>query len=129
MSGDSLKQQGVVMSIIDGSSPGNQALVARVKAILLQPKTEWLVIDAEPATVKSLYTEYACILALIPAVCGLIGGLLISGMVGGLLGGLFGGALLVWTLVGAILGYVLGLVGLYVTALIIDALAPSFDGE
>ena len=43
------------------------ALVDRVKNILLSPRTEWPVIDAEPATVASLYTGYIMPLAAIPA--------------------------------------------------------------
>ena len=42
-------------------------LVERVKAILLRPREEWRVIDGEPADLKTLYTNYLCILALIPA--------------------------------------------------------------
>jgi hypothetical protein len=113
------------MSIIEGSSPGNRALVERVKAILTKPKTEWLVIDAEPATVQGLYIGYACILAAIPAVCGLIGGQVFGY-------GAFGITVrppLIGAVVGAIVSYVLNLAMIYVLALIADALAPSFDGQ
>ena len=48
--------------------------VARVKAILLTPKTEWSVIDGrEPAMPTTLFTNYVAILAAIPAVASLIG--------------------------------------------------------
>ena len=43
-------------------------LIARVKNILLTPKTEWPVIAAEPDTVQGLYKNYIMILAAIPAV-------------------------------------------------------------
>ena len=33
-------------------------LIARVKAILLTPKTEWPVIAGEPTTVADLYKDY-----------------------------------------------------------------------
>ena len=49
------------------------ALVDRVKNILLSPRTEWPVIDAEPATVASLYTGYIMPLAAIPVICQAIG--------------------------------------------------------
>ena len=49
------------------------SLVARVKAILLTPRTEWPVIEGEPATVASLYTGYIIPLAAIPAVASFIG--------------------------------------------------------
>ena len=43
-------------------------LIARVKNILLTPKTEWPVIAAEPETVAGLFTNYILILSAIPAV-------------------------------------------------------------
>ena len=49
------------------------SLVNRVKAILTQPKSEWQVIDGEPATVCSIYMGYIVPLALIPAICGAFG--------------------------------------------------------
>ena len=91
-------------------------LVARVQAILLNPKTEWPVIEREPGEVGFLFTNYVAILAAIPAVCGFVGLLIIGGS-------LFSG------LLGAIVGYILAFVGVYVMALIIDALAPSFNGQ
>jgi hypothetical protein len=113
------------MSIIEGGSPERQALIARVKNILTRPKAEWLVIDAEPATVNGLYTGYACILAAIPAVATLIGGQVFGH-------GAFGVTYrppLIGALATTVVSYVLSLVMVYVLALIIDALAPSFDGS
>lgn len=92
-------------------------LMARVKAILLTPKTEWPVIAGEPATVKSLYTGYILILAAIPPIFTFIRHSLF-GYSG------FGAA------IGAlILGYIVALVVVYVVALIINALAKTFGGE
>lgn len=99
-------------------------LIARVKSILLTPKSEWPVIAAEPATVKGLYTGYIMILAAIPAVFGFIKGSLIGHSV-------FGVSVstpLLAGLVAMVVGYVLSLVMLYVVALIINALAPTFGG-
>ena len=96
-------------------------LVARVQAILLNPKTEWPVIEREPGEVGFLFTNYVAILAAIPAVCGFVGTSIVG--VGGYRAGLFSG------LLGAIVGYILAFVGVYVMALIIDALAPSFNGQ
>ncbi|MDA8110735.1 MAG: hypothetical protein M0015_19255 [Betaproteobacteria bacterium] len=48
-------------------------LVDRAKNILLQPKAEWPVIEREQTDAKALYQNYILILALIPAVAGLIG--------------------------------------------------------
>src|SRR5436305_3789853 len=96
-------------------------LVARVQAILLYPKSEWLVIEREPGDLGFLFTNYVAILAAIPAVCGFIGRSIVG--VGGYRAGLFSGLLI------AIVGYVLTFVGVYVMALIINALAPSFNGQ
>ncbi len=43
-------------------------LVARAKAILLSPKTEWPVIAGEPTTVADLYKGYAIWLPTIPVI-------------------------------------------------------------
>jgi hypothetical protein len=96
-------------------------LVARVQAILLNPKTEWPVIEREPGDVGFLFTNYVAILAAIPAVCGFVGRSIVG--VGGYRAGFFSG------LFGAIVSYILTFVGVYVMALIIDALAPSFNGQ
>lgn len=101
------------------------SLVDRAKNIILQPKQEWQVIDAEPTTVGDLYKGYIIPLSAIPPLASLIGwsvfGLRLP----------FVGTIRVpiGTLVGrTVLQYVLGLVTVYVLALIIDALAPSFGG-
>jgi hypothetical protein len=96
-------------------------LVERVKNILLTPKTEWPVIDRESGDTAFLFTNYVAILAAIPAVCGFIGASIIG--VAGYRSGFFGG------LMSAIISYILAFVGVYVMALIIDALAPSFGGR
>jgi len=100
-------------------------MIARVKAILLTPKTEWPVIAAEPATVADLYKNWIVILAAIPAVAGFIKGSIIGTTFLGVTyrAGIGAG------LTGAIVGYALGLAMAYVMALIIDALAPNFGGE
>ena len=48
-------------------------LVERVKAILLQPNSEWPVIEREPGDAGYLFSNYVAILAAIPPVCGFIG--------------------------------------------------------
>jgi hypothetical protein len=53
-------------------------LVARVKAILMSPRTEWPLIAAEPTTVADLYKNYIAILAAIPVIAGFIKGSLIG---------------------------------------------------
>ena len=43
-------------------------IIARARAILLTPRTEWPVIAAEPDTIGGLYSGYIMIMAAIPAV-------------------------------------------------------------
>ncbi|ANC52854.1 MAG: hypothetical protein ACJAVC_000015 [Brevundimonas sp.] len=96
------------------------ALVARVKGILLQPKSEWLKIDGEFATTKSLFTRYAMILAAIGPVCSLLGGQLMP---------IMGVKLsIVGAIVVALVSYGMSLLGVFLLGLIINALAPNFGG-
>ena len=100
------------------------SLMSRVKAILLTPRTEWPVIEGEPATIASLYTGYIIPLAAIPALASFIGLSLVGVH-------MLGVSVLVPIGVGirgAIVRYALSLVATYVLALIIDALAPTFGG-
>ena len=98
-------------------------LFERAKNILVTPKTEWEVIKGEQATTMDLFTKYAMILAAIPAIATFIG----QSIVGISLGpfGSFkmpiGNGILY-----AVLQYVLTLVGVYLSAFVVDALAPSF---
>jgi hypothetical protein len=100
-------------------------LVDRVKRILLSPRTEWEVIDAEQTTPAALYTGYIAPLAAIGPIAGLIGYTVFGVPVPiGTIRVPLGSAL-----TGAVLGYVLTLAGTYILALIIDALAPTFNGQ
>jgi hypothetical protein len=101
-------------------------LVDRVKRILLSPRTEWETIDAEQTTPAALYTGYVMPHAAIGPVAQMIGNT-VFGIPIPFLGTYrvpFGSAL-----TGAIVAYVLTLAATYVLALIIDALAPTFNGQ
>lgn len=100
------------------------SLVDRVKNILTKPRETWPAIAAEPASVQSIYTNYVMILAAIPAIAGFIGLSLVG--VGGF--GVSFRVPLVIGLVQMVVGYVLSLVMVFVLALIVDALAPTFGG-
>ena len=100
-------------------------IVERIKAILTTPRTEWPAAAAEPATVQNLYAGYIAIVAALPIIAGFIKGSLIGA-------GAFG--ITVRTpigmgIVGMVLHYVLVLAIVYVVALIINALAPTFGGQ
>lgn len=100
-------------------------ITERVKAILTTPRTEWPVVAAEPATVGSLYSNYILIVAALPAIAQFIKGSLIG--VGGF--GITVRTPIAMGLVGMVLQYLLSLVVVYVVALIINALAPTFGGQ
>ena len=100
-------------------------IIERIKAILTTPRTEWPAAAAEPATVQSLYAGYIAIVAALPIIAGFIKGSLIGTSAFGIT---------VRTpigmgIVGMVLHYVLALVIVYVVALIINALAPTFGGQ
>lgn len=100
------------------------ALIQRVQDILLKPKETWPAIAQEPASVASIYNNWVIYLAAIPAIAGFIGLSLVG------IGGFgFGFRVPIVTgLVNMVVGYVLSLVMVFVLALIVDALAPTFGG-
>jgi hypothetical protein len=101
-------------------------LVQRVKQILLSPRTEWQVIEAEPTTTAELYKTYIIPLAAIGPISQVIG-YSVFGITVPFVGTYrvpIGSAIS-----GALVAYVLTLAGTYVLALIIDGLAPTFNGQ
>jgi hypothetical protein len=101
-------------------------IVERVKAILLTPKSEWLVIERESGDPTYLFTNYVAILAAIPALCGFIGTSIIGislPVIGTVRVGIGSG------IASAIVNYLLAFVMVYVMGLIIDALAPTFNEQ
>jgi hypothetical protein len=100
------------------------SLISRVQNILLKPKDEWGVIDAEPATIGGIYTSYVVILAAIGPLALLIG----QQLIGISFLGVTYKPSPAYSIGQAVLTYVLSLVSVYVCALVIDALAPSFGG-
>jgi hypothetical protein len=95
-------------------------IVKRIEGILLRPQEEWLRIKSEPTTTARLFRSYILLLAAIPAVFQLLERVLIEKlpMVGH------------WpvgrALISAVVSYVLDLATIYVFALVIDELAPTF---
>lgn len=101
-------------------------LVDRAKRILMSPRTEWEVIDTEPTTAAQLFTGYAMPLAAIGPIAQLIGYSVFGITVP------FAGTYRVpigSAITSALVMYVLALAGTYVLGLIIDALAPTFNGQ
>jgi hypothetical protein len=100
-------------------------IVDRVKNILLTPASEWEVIKGEEYSVSDLFRQYAFIMAAIPAVAGFIGYTIFGVSWGFETYRPPFGASLKW----AIAMYILSLVGVYIIAFIMDALAPTFGSS
>ena len=101
-------------------------LSERVKGILLNPKQEWQTISKETTAIQELYKTYVAILAAIGPVASIIGMSIVGISIP------FAGSFRVsifTSISSAIVHYILTLVGVYVLALIIDALAPTFSGQ
>lgn len=100
-------------------------MIDRAKNILLTPKQEWPVIEPEPTTPGQLYTGYVIPLAALSAVLTLIRMSVIGVSVpylGTIRQPFFSGLLY------AIVTFGFSLLGLYLVALIINGLAPTFAG-
>jgi hypothetical protein len=93
-------------------------LLARIKAILLTPQTEWKVIEAEHDTLFDLLISYVAILAAIPELAHFIGQSFIGGYTP-----------IVPNLVRALVVYFVAFAMVYIIAGVIDLLAPRFGAE
>ncbi len=98
----------------------------RAKAILAAPADAWPRIENESGDAADLLSRYVALLALIPALSGLIGACLIGVVVPGvgtvrapIFDGLFG----------AVFGYVMTCATVLVLAVLIDVLAPMFGSR
>ncbi len=100
-------------------------IVERAKSLILTPASEWDKISSETHTVQGLYTGWIMILAAIPALATFIGFSLVG--VGAF--GISYRVPLVSGIAQAIASYLLALGSVYVFALVIDALSPTFGGE
>jgi hypothetical protein len=96
-------------------------IIQRVQDILLKPKETWPVIAAAADAPPAIYKNYLIYVAAIPALAAFIG-LSLIGI------GSFRVPLL-WGLANLIVGYVLSLVMVYLIAMVVDALAPTFGGS
>ena len=101
-------------------------IVSRAKSICLTPAAEWPVIAEEQTSTSDLITGYIVPLAAIGAVAGFIGGSVIGPSLP------FGGYYRIPMTTGlgvAIFSFVMAVVGVFVIAFIIDALAPTFGAR
>jgi hypothetical protein len=101
-------------------------LQTRVTNILTKPKEEWAVIAAEQTDVATLYRSYIAILAAIPPI-GTFIGMTFIGLGVPILGTYRLG--IAHGLTTAVIQYVVGLAGVYLAAVVIDRLAPTFQSQ
>ncbi|UCH98683.1 MAG: YIP1 family protein [Candidatus Aminicenantes bacterium] len=101
------------------------AIIKRAIAIITKPKDEWQVIKSESMTITEMFTKYAIFLAAIPAIAGFLGWIIIGRSYGPFTIRAPIGRALLW----AIFMYALSLAAVYLLAIIIDALAPSFGAQ
>lgn len=99
-------------------------LIERIKNIIITPKTEWEKISSEEQSLSTVLTTYVVPLALVGAICTFIG----YGFIG-IDYGFFRMKGMEWGLKMAIIQIVSAIIGVVVTAFVVDALAPSFGSE
>ncbi len=96
------------------------SLVDRAKNIIVSPKSEWEVIASEQADMGGILTGYVIPMALIPAVAGFIG----YGFIG-----IMGVSGITWGIAHALISLISTIVGVLITAFVVDLLAPNFGSE
>ena len=103
---------------------GKTNLADRVKNILRQPKLEWPVIFSEQPNMMKILFGYVIILALIPTIAALLG----YGFIGNIIKG---NTYYSWStaIETGIIQFLSAIIGVFLTAWIVDALAPSFESE
>jgi hypothetical protein len=94
-------------------------LLERAKGITFKPKNEWTIISEEKTDIKTILIKYFLPLVLIPTIASFIGyGLLRFGHYSSINYGIMKAIVSILLMVG----------GIFLSAFIIDALAPSFGG-
>ncbi|MGJ7030639.1 Yip1 family protein [Niabella hirudinis] len=99
-------------------------VINRAKSMILSPKTEWDVIDGEQPDNAKVITGYVLPLAGLAAAAAFIGYAFI-----GIDAGLFRMKGVNWGLFQAISTLAGAILGVFISAFVIDALAPSFGSE
>ncbi len=110
---------------VNPTGSGTPSIVDRAKAIILQPKAAWPVIEAETTPSGDIFTRYAVPLAAIGPVAQLIG----SQLFGFSAFGVTYRPSLAGSLSAAIIGFILSLVGIFIISFITNKLAPKFGGQ
>ncbi len=95
-------------------------LVDRAKNIIVSPKTEWPAISAEEPNTSQVMIGYVLPMALLPAIAEIIGrGVIGTGMIRSFS----------WGIAMGLVQFVSAFIVVYLTAIVINALAGSFSSE
>lgn len=100
------------------------SLLQRVKAIILQPRAEWPVIEGEAASIADIYKSHVIPLAAIGPVAAFIHAVVF----GTSFFGITHRPSFLSSLSSAVVSYIFTLIGVFLMALVIDFLAPRFGG-
>ena len=99
-------------------------IVTRAKNMITNPRVEWNVVATEQPNVNQIIMQYVLPLTLLGAIAAFIGyGLIGFSMLGLHVGGIS------WGIYYAINAIILGLLSVFITAWVVDLLAPSFASE
>lgn len=101
-------------------------VIQRARSLLVSPRTEWPVIAAERATVVDLYRDYIMIVAAIPPICQFVKTSILGYAWHGFRVYRLG---IGQGLTAALVEYIVSLIAVYVVAVVIEALAPTFAGQ
>jgi hypothetical protein len=106
------------------STPRGAGVAARALRMLVAPRRTWEAIAAEPADRRGLLRRYVAPLALIPAICGIVGPLKFGFNIANV------GVVMspVGLVLGAVAGYVLTFVALLAAAVLVDWVGGAFGG-
>jgi len=96
-------------------------LVDRARNMILSPKTEWQAVAAEAPDTNQIIVGYVVPLAALQAICIAIGW--------GLIGGPFIGRSLPYGIGTALVALITAVIGVFISAFVIDALAPNFASQ
>lgn len=107
------------------SSENTASLIARAKAMIMQPKAEWSKVAAEPGNVQGILIKYALPLIAIGPICSFIGGQLFgyNAMI------MMFRPSLSFSLTIAITGFVQSIIALFVVSFAANFLSPKFGGK
>jgi hypothetical protein len=104
------------------------SLLGHTINIITKPKAEWEVIKTETMSIKQIFVGYVCILSAIPAIASFLSLSIIGITISNPFGPSFSFKFSIGAgAITAITSYVLGLVGVYVAAMVVSALAKSFE--